>query len=87
MNGYDKPTVFVHPFRRTLSGLTWVDYDDVRGDAAQPGTTLIARNPHNDRTATAVVVRLNRRRERIYLAVAWKEMRKACPPTPQSPFT
>ncbi len=77
MNGYEPPVVVVNPFRRTWGGLTWVTYDEVRGDTAIPGRTVVAANPQNGRTAPAVVVRLNRRRERIYLAVPWAEMDKS----------
>jgi hypothetical protein len=76
VNGYEPPIVHVVPFRRTWGGLTWVTYDEVRGDAAIPGRTVLAMHSVTRRTAPAVVVRLNRRRERIYLAVPWMEMDK-----------
>ncbi len=76
MNGYEPPVVFVHRSRRTLGGLTWVYYDDVRGDAAQPGTRVMAIDPATMKNAYAVVVRLNPRWKRIYLAVPWMEMEK-----------
>ncbi len=74
VNGYEPPIVHVDPFRKTFGGLTWVNYCEVRGDAAIPGRTVLAMHHHSRRTAPAVVVRLNRRRERIYLAVPWAEM-------------
>ncbi len=74
MNGYEPPIVHVVPFRRTWGGLTWVTYDEVRGDAAIPGRLVLAMHSVTHRTAPAVVVRLNGRRERIYLAVPWKEL-------------
>jgi hypothetical protein len=76
VNGYEPPVVVVNPFRRTWGGLTWMTYDEVRGDTAIPGRTVVAANPQNGCTAPAVVVRLNRRRERIYLAVPWKELER-----------